>query len=153
MSDSRVPDHAWDVRARMSGDGATVYCRTHSFTLGAQVALRESDPHPSAIEGLLGALSADLIQGFRASAKRRRIEVDGIEASLSGRLDNALTYLGVIGEEGHPGLASVRGVVYVTADAEDSAVQEMWRETLSRSPLYNTLCRCAQLDIELHIVL
>src|SRR5262245_13521552 len=105
-------DHAWSVRVRWTDDSARAYARSQSFDVHAQASLRERDPHPSAIEYLLGALGGDLACGFRAEAARRSLAIHALEISLSGRLDNVLVHLGVIGEEGHAGLKSIAGVAY-----------------------------------------
>ena len=57
-----------------------------------------------------------------------------IEIALNGRLDNILTHLGVVGEQGHPGFAAIEGTVYVGSDADEAAVQRAWQRTLDRSP-------------------
>jgi hypothetical protein len=143
-------DRTWTVRARAAGPReARAYCGRHAFSVGAQVALGDSDPHPSAVEYLLGALAGDLIQGFHAEAVRRSLALHDAELSLGGRLNNVLVHLGVVGEEGHPGLESVNGTLYVSADAEPPAVQDAWNATLARSPVFQTLTRCASVHIEL----
>jgi len=143
-------DHAWTVRARRIGpDEARVYARNHAFAVGSQASLRDKDDEPSAVEYLLGALAGDLLRGFEVQAARRQIAVHAGEVNLSGRLDNVLMHLGVIGETGHPGLASVTGTFYVSADADEAALDEIWQATLLRSPLYQTLSRCAALEVRL----
>ena len=116
-------DYTWTTRLRWLGDRATtVYARNNAFTVGPPATFTASDPHPSAVEYLLGALGADLVNGFAAHAERASIPVDALELSLSGRLGNALVYLGVIGEEGNPGFSRISGTLYVSADAEDDGV-------------------------------
>jgi hypothetical protein len=145
---SSASEHAWPVRARrISSVETRVYARNHAFSVGEQAALRDRDDHPSAIEVLLGALAADLLRGFETQAGRRQIAVHAGEADLRGQLANVLVHLGVIGEVGSAALASVAGTVHVSTDADDGVLAEIWRETLERSPLHQTLSRCAILDI------
>jgi OsmC-like protein len=147
---SAVSDHVFAVRARRAGAGAArVYARNHTFAVGAQVSLRDQDDHPSAVEMLLGALAGDLLAGFEAQAARGQVAVHEAELNVTGRLDNVLVHLGVIGETGHPGLASITGAFYVSADAEERVLGDLWRATLDRSPLYHTLSRCAAVSIRL----
>ena len=144
------PDQVWAIRARRVTAAETrIYSRNHAFAVGAQASLRDRDDHPSAIEYLLGALAGDLLHGFEVEASRRRIAIDAGEINLQGQLDNVLVHLGVIGESGHPGLASVTGTFYVSADAEEPVLLEMWQTTLARSPLFQTLSKCAVLTIRL----
>ena len=131
---------------------ATVYTRNHVFTVGGQASFREADAHPDAVEYLLGALGGDLISGFTSHAKRRGVEVDAMEASISGRLDNPLVLLGVVGEVGHPGFETISCTLYVSADADERVLEEIWQTTLARSPLVHTLDRCVGLTMKLHAV-
>ena len=143
-------DTTWTVRVQRAGDReAKVYARHHSFTVGQQASFDETDAHPSAVEYLLGALGGDLLSGFQIQAARQRVSIDGMEMRLSGRLNNVLTHLGVVGEEGHPGFESITGTLYVSADADPSILQLLWRTTLERSPLVNTLKRSVALSLDL----
>lgn len=146
--------YVWTTRVRGTGKNeATAYARNQTFAVHGQASFKETDPHPSAVEYLLGALGGDIITGFAAHAARRGIVVDALEASISGRLNNPLVFLGVVGETGHPGFEAISGTLYVSADADEPALQEAWRETLARSPLVNTLQRCITLSLELQITL
>ncbi len=136
-----------------TGEGwATAYARNHAFTVGGQASFREADAHPDAVEYLLGALGGDLICGFASHATRRGVEVDAMEASIFGRLNNPLVYLGVVGESGHPGFDTISCTLYVSADADEEVLKEVWRTTLARSPLVNTLDRCVGLTLNLQAV-
>jgi OsmC-like protein len=146
-------DYTWTVRVqRMEASETRVYARNHSFAVGQQASFDVADAHPSAVEYLLGALGGDLVSGFQAQAARQRIAIDGLEMRLSGRLNNVLTHLGVVGEEGHPGLESITGTLYVSADAETQKLEQAWRTTLERSPLASTLNRCVALSLDLQIM-
>lgn len=146
-------EHAWTSRVRWLGeDRATAYTRNHAFTVGGQASFREADAHPDAVEYLLGALGGDLISGFASQAARRGVEVDAMEASISGRLDNPLVFLGVVGESGHSGFETISCTLYVSADVDEKILKEIWQTTLARSPLVNTLDRCVDLTLNLHAV-
>lgn len=149
-----MTDYTWTVRVERVGEQeAKVFSRNHVFVVGEQASFRETDPHPSAVEYLLGALGGDLLRGFQIQAARQRVAVDALEVMLSGRLNNPLSHLGVVGEAGHPGLESIQGTFYVSADADRSALEEMWRAALERSPLFNTLRRSVELSLELRVML
>ena len=137
--------------ARLLEHSARVYARG-VFDVGSQASLRETDDAPSAVEYLIGALGGDLACGLQRAAEAEGIVLHGIEITLNGRLDNILTHLGVVGEQGHPGFAGVDGTVYIAADADQSAVTRAWQSTLARSPLYNTLSRCADVSIRLVVM-
>lgn len=146
--------HVWTVRVRNAGGReAKVYARNHAFAVGRQVSFDEKDPHPTAVEYLLGALGGDLVSGFRDQAARHRVTVDEMELSLSGRLNNPLAHLGVVGEAGHPGFEAITGTLYLSADADAAILQDVWRTTLERSPLVNTLKRCVTLSLDFQVTL
>lgn len=146
-------DHLFPVRIQRGAAGAVrAYVRTQAFDVGSQASLRETDDSPSAVEYLIGALGGDLVCGFERAAEGVGVPVHGIEISLSGRLDNILSHLGVVGEQGHPGLASIEGTAYVGSDADEAVIERAWQRTLERSPLYQTLTRCAAVSITLKVV-
>lgn len=143
----------WSVRIRPAPDGqAVASARSNLFTLCGQASFKDADPHPSAVEYLLGILGGDLLLGFTVQAKRLGILLHAIEVSVSGHLNNPLVHLGVVGEEGHPGFEAIRGTVYVSADAEEQDLQSVWNETLRRSPLVNTLRRAVALNLALQVI-
>jgi hypothetical protein len=146
------PAFVWTARVRGAGGGAGVYVRGQSFQVDGQASFAEEDPHPCAVEYLLGALGADLLCGFTSMAERRGVVVDAAEVSLSGRLDNPLVFLGSVGEEGDPGIAAISGTMHVATDATPELVDEIWSNVLARSPLFATLRRAAEVSIALNAV-
>lgn len=139
----------WRTRVRWrKGMRATVYARNHSWEIGQPASFDVADPAASALEHLLGALGACLTVGFQWRCSQRQIEVFNLEVVVHARADNVLVFLGVE-EEGHPGLARVEGKAYVDADAEPGVLEELWQDTLRRSPLAQSLSHTVPLDIEL----
>ena len=146
-------DHPFSVRVgRTAEQSARAYARGQAFELGSQASLRESDPNPSAVEYVLGALGGDLLIGLDRAASAAGVTVHAVEIALTGRLDNLLVHLGVIGEQGHPGFRAIDGTVYVSADSDPQTIESAWQRTLARSPLYNTLTRCADVTIRLAVM-
>ncbi len=140
----------WTVRVRTEAPRTvTVHARNHAFSVGEPLTFRPTDDHPAAIELMLGAFAADLTQTFRALARKQRITLDALEFSAACTLVNPLVHVGVIGETGHPGIQRIEGTLYVAADAEEETLTALWRETLERSPLYNTLCNTVELSLRL----
>ena len=60
---------------------------------------------PCAVEYLFGALAGSLTTGFATECARDNLEVDDIEMSLSGSLNNILAHLGL--EEGDPSVKTI----------------------------------------------
>jgi uncharacterized OsmC-like protein len=147
-----VNPFVWTVRVRADLQRAvTVHARNHAFPVGDSLSFRPTDEHPSALELLLGALASDLTSTFTALARKRRLPLDTLEVALTCTLHNPLISLGVIGEEGDPGIARIEGAFYVSSDAEEEKLQELWEETQQRAPLYNTLANATELAVRLRL--
>src|SRR6187549_4123839 len=83
---------------------ARVSVGRRQFSIGRPVEFDEASPHVAALEYALGAAGGEIVSGLREFARRRRIEIDAIEALVSGDLEHALTYLEVVGETRPPRL-------------------------------------------------
>jgi hypothetical protein len=150
-SDDRSP--SWCVRVTSSErHRADVHVRRHRFAVGKPVEFDVDSPSVSSLEYLLGALGADLVNGFRGVARRRRVDAERVEATVEGRLDNPLVHLAVVGESGHPGLAYARVKLYVSSLEAEDRLREVWKETLERSPIVCTLRDRVPLELSLQVV-
>lgn len=153
QKDDSSPGYNFTVRIRGTNEKeAAAYARNHSFQIYRAASFRESDPHPSAIEYFLGAIGGDLITGFSSIAARHGIQPDSIEIVVSGELSNPLVLLGVVGESGSPGFETIQATLYVSSDAENTVLQEVWQETIDRSPLVHSLNDRLTLRLQLHPV-
>ncbi len=149
-----MENYTWTLRIGAADHGqATVFTRQHQFRVGAPVHFDRAYEAVSALEYALGALGADVVNGLQILARKRRVPVDQIEAVVAGELDNPLTYLGVVGEAGHPGLGKVRVKVYLASSEEEAAIQRLWQEMLATSPLVRTFQAAVQLELSLQIVM
>jgi uncharacterized OsmC-like protein len=106
---------------------------------------------PSAIDYLLASLASCLVVGFKALASKRNVEIDDAELTLKGSLDNILYHM-EIEDEGSPKISKILGTFYVSSPHEEEQVEEIWRDTLKRSPIYQTLIETVQIDIKLSVV-
>jgi len=139
---------SWTARVRWTeGMQARAYVRNHSFTVGQPASFDTTDTAPSALEFLMAALGGCLAVGFQWRASRRGAVVRNLEISLRASCDNILVFLGVE-DGGHPGLKAIEGNLYVDADLEDEALQALWKETVIRSPLAQSLLRGVAVHIE-----
>jgi uncharacterized OsmC-like protein/TusA-related sulfurtransferase len=135
----QAKNYVWRARVRgRGGMGAEVFVRNHSFSAGQPASFDTADQAISAIEYLLGSVGACLAVGFQWRASQRGITVRNLEVALQAKAQDILVYLG-LQEAGNPGLADVRAVVYVDADAEPDALEELLADTVRRSPVTQTL--------------
>jgi hypothetical protein len=129
-------------------DAARVSVRRHQFSVGRPIEFDEASPRIAALEYALGAVAGEVVSGLRAFAWRRRVDVDQIEAVVTGEMEHALAYLEVVGETGRPRIARVHLKVFV-ASPDEQAVRRIWEEMLDRLPLVCTLRAAVRLDLEL----
>jgi uncharacterized OsmC-like protein/TusA-related sulfurtransferase len=142
----------WSARVRWTeGMQARAFIRNHSFTVGQPASFDTQDPAPSAVEYLLAAIGGCLAVGFQWRASQRGIEVRNLEVALQCEAENILVFLG-LEEQGHPGLKQVGGRLYVDAAADEDVLQELWQETLKRSPVTQSLLREVPVQLELRRV-
>ncbi len=149
----KARNYRWQCRVHWSGGMQTkVFCRNHSWEVGQPASFDVQDAAPSAVEYVLGALGACLAMGFQIHASRRGIQVDELEISLSGQIDNIFVFLGV-DESGHSGFRHITGTLYVRADADEEVLQEIWQQTLATSPVANTLSRNVDVSVAMKVVM
>jgi hypothetical protein len=141
----------WRLRITSTDrEEARVSARRHQFTVGRPIDFDADYEHLTALEYALGALGAEIVGGLRVFAKRRRVELDHVEAVVDGELENPLTYLEVVGEAGHPGCSKISVKVYIASPHDEQTVRRLWDETLERLPLVRTFrdANHLRLDIE-----
>jgi uncharacterized OsmC-like protein len=127
---------------------AEVFVRNHSFVAGQPASFDTADQSISAIEYLLGSLGACLAVGFQWRASQRQITVHNLEVALQARAQDILVYLG-LQDEGNPGLANVRAVVYVDADADAGTLEELLADTVRRSPVTQSFVNTVSFHAEI----
>ena len=144
----------WQVRARAVDRGlADIYVRQHRYRVGVPVQFDANYAEITALEYVLGAVAAEVLNGFRSEARKGRLAVDAAEAHLTGELNNALTYLGVVGEEGHPGIERIELKLFVSSAAPEQALRRAWEDALERLPVVRALRRAVSLKLDMEIVL
>lgn len=142
------------ARVTSRPDGrADVRVRKRSFEVGAPLSFDSAYDGVTALEHLLGALGADLVNGLRARAKKRRVEIDSAEATVEAALNNPLMYLDVVGEQGTTAVETISARLFISTAASEADMKTLWAETLERSPLVNTLQRSLKLDLSYKVVI
>ena len=147
----RAKTYEWRARSRSTGHlKSTVYFRNFSFDVGQPASFEEKDEHPSAVEYLLAALAGALSTGFATECAKDGLEIDDIEISIKGKLDNVLAHLGI--EEGDPSFKSIELKCFASTLDDADKVRAAWNRTFDRSPLAQTLKKAVELEAKLAIV-
>ena len=103
------------------------------------------------MEYVLGALGACLATGFVLLASKQGIAVRNMEVVLDSTQDNVFTFLG-LGGDGHSGFDGVTAKLYVRADASEETLRALWEETITASPVGNSLTHVVPIRGELDVV-
>ncbi|MBL7043894.1 MAG: OsmC family protein [Pirellulaceae bacterium] len=147
----RAKTYEWRARSRSTGHlKSTVYFRNFSFDVGQPASFEEKDVHPSAVEYLLAALAGALSTGFATECAKDGLEIDDIEISIKGNLDNVLAHLGI--EDGDPSFKSIQLKCFASTLDDAEKVRAAWQRTFDRSPLAQTLRKAVELEAKLAIV-
>ena len=118
------------------------------FSIGRPIEFDVASPPVAALEYALGALGGEVVNGLREFARRRRLALDGVEALVTGELEDGLAYLEVIGERGRPRMRRIAIKVFV-ASGDHNATRALFDEMIDRLPLLCTLRDALDLDVEL----
>ncbi|QCJ43849.1 osmotically inducible protein OsmC [Bacillus sp. S3] len=144
--------YQWSVRVQGENDlSAKVHSRNHTFTVGQPADFSPKVNAPSAIDYLIGSLASCLTVGYKAQASKRNLEIDHVELSLKGGLENVLYHM-ELEDEGSPKLGQFTGTFYVSSPESETVLEELWKNTLARSPIYQTLKQAVKIEIRLSIV-
>jgi uncharacterized OsmC-like protein/TusA-related sulfurtransferase len=144
--------YQWSVRAQSEKTlTVKIHSRNHTFLAGQPADFSPKVNAPSAIDYLLASLATCLTVGFKAQASRRNIEIDNLELILKGGLENVLYHL-ELENEGSPKMEKVKGTFYVLSPESEEILEGIWRNTIERSPIYQTLKSAIDVDIKLSIV-
>ncbi len=144
----------WYLRVRVTGPGTVrVFTRKHAFDAGAPLDFDAESPYVTALEYALGALGAEIAGGFAERARRRRLQVEHVEAAVQGELNDPLVPLGVIGATGHPGIERISIKLYVSSPEAEAVLREVWAELLETSSLLWTFRKATQVDLVLQVAL
>jgi hypothetical protein len=127
---------------------ARVSVGRRQFSIGRPVEFDDASPHVAALEYALGAVGGEIVNGLREFARRRRLDIDAVEALVTGELEDGLAYLEVVGERGRPRIRRIAVKVFA-ASVDPAATRALFDEMLERLPLVCTLRGVLDLDVEL----
>lgn len=148
---AQAKKYEWRLRTRSTGHlKSTVYTRNFSFDIGQPVSFEEKDRHPCAVEYLFGALAGSLATAFATECAKENLEVDDIEISVAGSLNNILAHMGI--EEGDPSVKEIDLKCFASTFDDEETVREVWERTVARSPVAATLAKAVHMNIKVALV-
>ncbi|MEQ2526858.1 osmotically inducible protein OsmC [Robertmurraya yapensis] len=144
--------YQWSVRVQGNENlTAKIHARNHTLLAGQPADFSAKVEAPSAIDFFLGSLASCLIVGFKAQASKRNVTIDNGELTLKASIDNVLYHM-ELEDEGSPKISKISGTYYLSSPADEGLLEEIWNNTLKRSPIYQTLRETVEIDIKLSIV-
>jgi hypothetical protein len=139
--------------ASTSADLVTAYARRQRWEIGRPVTFDEQYSGITALEAFAGAFGADVMNGVRLRAAKKRLEILKLEAVVKVWLTNPLTFLEVVGESGDASIRSLQLHLYVSTLEPEEVVRGLLQKSLACSPLYLTLSKVAEVKIDLEIAI
>jgi hypothetical protein len=139
------------ITLRITGgaeDLARVTARRQQFAVGRPIEFDDTAARIAAVEYAIGAAGAEIVNGLRVFAKRRRLHIDAIEATVVADLEHALAYLEVVGESASPVIRRIHVKVFASC-ADPRALQELFETIGDKLPLTVMLRRATDLTTEL----
>ncbi|HHW36405.1 MAG TPA: osmotically inducible protein OsmC [Bacillales bacterium] len=144
--------YKWTVRIQgEKGLTAKVHSRNHTFLVGQPAEFSPKVDAPSAVDFFISSLGSCLTVGFKMLASKNNITIDEFEVTLKGQLENVLYHM-ELEDIGSPKITKIAGTVYVSSPNEEDLLYQIWKKTLERSPIYQTLKDQVELDIKFSIV-
>ncbi len=147
----KARQYEWRLRTRSTGHlKSTVYARNFSFDVGQPASFEEKDKYPCAVEYMLGALAGSLSTAFATECAKSNLDVDDIEISMSGALNNILAHMGL--EDGDPSIKAIELKCFASSFDDEEKVRSAWERTVARSPIAATLRKATALTLKFALV-
>lgn len=139
----------WSLRVTSPDHrAARVASRKRQFAVSRPLDFDVQHEGITALEYALGALGAEFVTGLREIARRRRFDLEDLEAVVTGELNNPLTYLEVQGEVGHPGISAIYVKLYLASGEVEVAVRRFVDDAIELLPLARTFRSLLDLDLQ-----
>ncbi|MBP3952642.1 OsmC family protein [Bacillus suaedae] len=124
-----------------------VYTNRSSFQIEKQVSFDSEYEQISSLEYFAGSVLSSILLTLLEQSKKKGSIIEEIEGVLNLSLDNPLSMLGVKGYDVEPCINKTTVTVYLYAELEENELSEFCTMALNHSPVYNTLKRSMELEV------
>ena len=135
----------------VDGFKAKAHMRTHTVQFDEPEGLDTQDSAASAHEQLLSAVGACMMVGFVLNATRQGVKIRNLEIAMEGNFENILKWAG-LDDTGNPGYGGVTAKVFVSADADEATLREIWNLAVAGSPVTQSVANATQVTAEFEMV-
>ena len=125
-----------------------IYTNKNSIPIEKQISFDSEYEPVTSLEYFAGSVLSSILLSLLEQSKRRGSIIEEIEGVLNLSLENPLSMIGVRGYEEEPLIRKMSVTVYLYADLEDGALDEFCLGALAKSPIYNTLKRSMELEVQ-----
>ena len=96
-------------------------------------------------------LADGMTVGFVLNATKRGIKINDLEIAMEGHFDNIRKWAGV-DDTGNPGYGDIHAKLFVSADADEATLREIWQMAIDGSPVTQTATRGATLRTDFEAI-
>jgi len=125
-----------------------VYTNKNSFVTEKQISFDSEYEQISSVEYFAGSVLSSVMLTLLEQSKKKGSIIEEIEGVLKLSLENPLSLLGVRGYDEEPYIRKITMTVYLFAELEDDEFDEFCFHALKKSPIYNTLKKSMELEIQ-----
>jgi len=125
-----------------------VYTNKNSFVTEKQISFDSEYEQISSVEYFAGSVLSSVMLTLLEQSKKKGSIIEEIEGVLNLSLENPLSLVGVRGYDEEPYIRKITMTVYLFAELEDDEFNEFCFHALKKSPIYNTLKKSMELEIQ-----
>ena len=142
----------WKSRVVWQGGmRAKSYMRNHAVEMDEPGDLTATDVAASAHEQVLSAMGSCMTVGFIVNATKRGVKVLDLEITVEGYFDNIRKWAGVE-DSGNPGYGKISAKAFVSADADEATLRDIWRLAVEGSPVTQTIRHSNEVETDFEVI-
>jgi uncharacterized OsmC-like protein len=142
----------WKSRVVWQGGmRAKSYMRNHAVEMDEPGDLTATDVAASAHEQVLSAMGSCITVGFIVNATKRGVRVQDLEIAVEGYFDNIRKWAGVE-DTGNPGYGKISAKAFVSADADEATLRDIWRLAVEGSPVTQTIRHSNEVETDFEVI-
>ena len=89
--------------------------------------------------------------GFIVNATKRGVRVQDLEIAVEGYFDNIRKWAGVEAT-GNPGYGKISAKAFVSADADEATLSDIWRLAVEGSPVTQTIRHSNEVETDFEVI-
>lgn len=124
-----------------------IFTNNNSFQIEKQISFDTDYQEISSIEYFAGSVLSSIMLTLLEQSKKRGSMIEEIEGVLKLSLENPLSLLGVKGYDQEPIIKKMSITVFLYIELEENDFDDYCHQLLKKCPIYNTLNRTMELEV------